>query len=236
MALIYSRASKFGKKWQDALYVNRLVAERRAKKYLELAMKKPTSTAYRVASFINVYDSRYEAAVADAERALGLDPNDSGSHENMAFVLIMAGRPQEAFDFAKKAMRLDPHNLADPLYYIGLAHFSQKEFQEAANALERALTYSPRHGDYLLGLSAAYGHLGRKKEAIAVLDRYFKILGSLGPDVRRGPRQATAWIMILGYYPYPPFKDPEVTNLFDDGLLKAGLEERGFKEGELDSN
>jgi adenylate cyclase len=229
MALIYSRVSKLGKHWQDALDLgNPYLADRRARKYLEMAMKNPTSTAYRVTSVVNVYDRRYEAAIVDAGRALGLDPNDSGSHENMAFVLIMAGRPQEAFDFAKKAMRLDPYNLANPLYYIGLAHFSLKEFRDAANSLERALTYSPRHLDYLLGLSATYGHLGRKKEAKPALDLYWKILGMSDLQGSRwagSPRRARFSIMMAGYYPHPPFKDTEITDLFDDGLVKAGIDE-----------
>jgi TolB-like protein/Flp pilus assembly protein TadD len=219
IALVYARASKLGRPWLDALYVYALVADRRAKKYLEMAMKNPTSTAYRVASFINVHDRRYEAAIAEAERALSLDPNDSGCHENMAFVLIMAGRPQEAFDSAKKAIRLDPHNLANPLYYMGLAHFCLKEFGEAVNSLERALTYSPRHIAYLVTLAAAYGHLDRKKEAQATVERYMKAL-SLNDRWWEG--LPSLRVMMMFHYFYPPFKDPEMTDLLEDGLRKAG--------------
>jgi TolB-like protein/Flp pilus assembly protein TadD len=230
VALIYSRASSLGPKWLYALYLpNTLVADRRAKKYLGLAMRNPTSAAYRVASFVNLHNRGYDAAIADAERALSLDPNDSGSHGNMALVLISAGRPQEAFDFAKRAMRLDPHNIADPLYYIGLAHFSLKEFQEAANALERALTFSPRHEGYLLFLSAAYGHLGREKEAKVAVDRLLRtlsveLLRSMG---KQPGQQAIRHAILSSYHPLPPFKDPEMTALLEDGLLKAGIEERG---------
>jgi TolB-like protein/Flp pilus assembly protein TadD len=228
MALIYSRASKLGKKWQDPLYVSAVLADRRAKEYLELAMKNPTSTAYRVASFINVYDRRYEEALFDAERALSLDPNDSGCHENMAFVLIMAGRPQEAFDLAKEAMRLDPHNLANPLYYNGLAYFSLEEFEKAANSLQRALTYSPRHRDYLLGLIATYGQLGRKKDAKAALEIVLKSY-SLGRKTREyssavgSVRDALTWWG--GSSLIPSFKNPETKTLFDDGLRVADIDD-----------
>jgi TolB-like protein/class 3 adenylate cyclase/Flp pilus assembly protein TadD len=226
MALIYSRASKLGKKWRSAIYMAPFAAERRGKKHLRKAMRNPTPTAYRAASFIKVYDGQYEAAIADAERALSLDPNDSGSHESMAFALIMAGRSEEAFDFTKKAMRLDPHNIANPLYYIGLAHFTLKEFEEAANSLERALTYNPQHLDYLSCLASAYGHLGREKEAKAALDLYLRTL-SLGRGPHTGYRGSTRRDIILGfeYYPYPPFKDAEMKDLFEKGLIKAGIEE-----------
>lgn len=42
MALIYSRAPRLGDLWLDALYVFSSVADRRAKKYLKMAMKNPT--------------------------------------------------------------------------------------------------------------------------------------------------------------------------------------------------
>jgi tetratricopeptide (TPR) repeat protein len=191
-------------------------------------MKNPTSTAYRVASFIKVYDRRYKAAIAVAERALSLDPNDSGSHESMAFVLIMAGRSEEAFDFAKKTMRLDPLNLASPLYYVGLAHFCLKEFEEAANSLERALTYSPGHTAYLMTLAAAYGHLSREKEAEATLELIVKTLTRM--DARF--QQYSTWrvdvwesTIAMGNYRYPPFRENEMTDLFEGGLTKAGLKE-----------
>jgi TolB-like protein/Flp pilus assembly protein TadD len=226
MALIYSKVSKLGRAWLHALYMGSpVLADRRAKKYLDLAMKNPISTAYRVASSINVYDRRYEAAIADAERALNLDPNDSGSHENMAFVLIMARRPQEAIDFAEKAMRLDPHNLANPLYYKGLALFCLKQFEEAVNSLKRALTYSPRHVDYLPALAATYGNLGQEKEAKATADLYLDTVSlgirGLAESVMR--RQDS--LSHAGYNLFPPFKDPEIKDLFKNGLMKAGLYE-----------
>jgi TolB-like protein/cytochrome c-type biogenesis protein CcmH/NrfG len=217
MALIYSRVSKLGMTWLEPLYLrDTWLADRQAKKYLKIAMKNPTSTAYRVASFIRVHNRRYEEAIADAERALSLEPNDTGSNENMAFVLIMAGRPQKAIDFAKKAMRLDPHNLANPLYYIGLSYFCLKEFEEAVNYLERALTYSPRHTVYLRTLAAAYGHLGREKEGKAALER--------SPEESRYfTFDATS---LISEEKYPPFKKLEMRDLFEEGWHKAGLGEK----------
>jgi adenylate cyclase len=227
MALIYSRASKLRKKWHSAIYMGPFAADRRGRKHLRMAMRNPTPTAYRAASFIEVYDGQYEAAIASAERAISLDPNDSGSHEDMAFALIMAGRSEEAFDYIEKAMRLDPHNLANPLYCIGLAHFSLKEFEEAANSLERALTYSPRHFYYLSCLISAYGHLGRQKEAKTALNLYIRTLfpveNMYSPEYGGWTRRDI--ILSFEYHPYPPFKDAVMTDLFDDGLVKAGIDE-----------
>jgi TolB-like protein/class 3 adenylate cyclase/Flp pilus assembly protein TadD len=230
MALIYSIASKHGTIWLDALYAYPMTANRRAKKNLEMAMKNPTSAAYRAASFIKVYDRQYEAATSDAERALSLDPNDSASLENMAFVLIMAGKPEEGLGLANKAMRFDPLNLANPLYNIGLAHFCLKEFEQAANSLERALTYSPGHVAYLIALAAAYGNLSREKEAEATVELLIKTITRASEGFKRedyfSPYDVYERI-IIGWAGcrYPPFKEHEMTDLLEGGLTKAGLKE-----------
>ncbi|NIS70107.1 MAG: tetratricopeptide repeat protein, partial [Proteobacteria bacterium] len=47
--------------------------------------------------------------MAEGERAIGLDPNNSQPHIQLAQTLHYAGRPEEAIVHAKKAMRLDPY-------------------------------------------------------------------------------------------------------------------------------
>jgi tetratricopeptide (TPR) repeat protein len=148
----------------------------------------------------------------------------------MAFVLIMAGKPEEGLDFAKKAMRLDPLNLANPLYNIGLAHFCLKDFEQAANSLERALTYSPGHVAYLIALAAAYGHLSREKEAEATLELLIKTITRADEGFKREDylHSHDAWERIIVSWRghrYPPFREHEMTDLLEGGLTKAGLKE-----------
>ncbi len=121
----------------------------------------------------------------------------------------MAGRPEEAVDFAKKAMRLDPHSPGDYLYTLGLAHFCMGKLEEAVTLIERALTHNPQAYGWAAPLAAAYAHLGRDKEAWDALENYRRA-------VRKG-------ITLKGAMYYWPFKDMEVSERFADGLLKAGL-------------
>ena len=87
-------------------------------------MKNPTSLAHQVASAMNLYRRQYEEAIAEGERAVALDPNDHRAHRIMAWVSIFAGSPGEGVDFAKTAMRLDPHYTTPNLFLLGLAHFA----------------------------------------------------------------------------------------------------------------
>jgi tetratricopeptide (TPR) repeat protein len=124
LAQTYLRDSELGK--FRALSVGASWFEGRllARKYLQMAMKNPTSLAHQVASAMNLYRRQYEEAIAEGERAIALDPNDHRAHWIMAWVLIFAGSPGEGVDFAKTAMRLDPHYTAPNLFLLGLAHFA----------------------------------------------------------------------------------------------------------------
>jgi tetratricopeptide (TPR) repeat protein len=175
-------------------------------------MTKPTSISHQVASAMNLYRRQYQDAVAEAHRAIALDPNDHRAHWILAWVLIYTGSSQEAIDFAKTAMRLDPHYTGPNLYLLGLAHFSMGKLEDAVILFERALTHNP----VLCGLSApliaSYAHLGRGQEARDALVKYKNEWSWYGwsPNLLR----------VMQFFPY---KDLEVSDRLADGLIKAGL-------------
>ena len=76
--------------------------------YLQLAMKNPTSFAIVHNAKIIYLERRYEEAIAEIGRAIDLDPNDARSNWNMARALTAGGRPEEAIEYAKMALRIDP--------------------------------------------------------------------------------------------------------------------------------
>jgi len=76
--------------------------------YLQLAMKNPTSFASVFNAKIPYLERRYEEAIAEIGRAITLNPNDARSNWNMARALTAGGRPEEAIEYAKMALRIDP--------------------------------------------------------------------------------------------------------------------------------
>ena len=76
--------------------------------YLQLAMKNPTSFASVLNAKTIYIERRYEEAIAEIRRAITLDPNDARSHWNMARALTAGDRPEEAIEYAKMALRIDP--------------------------------------------------------------------------------------------------------------------------------
>jgi TolB-like protein/class 3 adenylate cyclase/thioredoxin-like negative regulator of GroEL len=197
--------------WNPSLGVSWNEARMRAEIYLQKAMNNPTALAHQVASKIHVDQLEHEEAIAKAQRAITLDPNDGNSYLAMAYALIHAGRPKEALDFVQKAMRLDPHYPAYHLFVLGLAHFNMEQFNEAAISFERALKRNPKNYVPLIHLAATYAHLGREQEAAAVIEKLNKVLPIFSVNI-------ISWRI-------PKYKDPVDLDRLLDGLRKAGLPE-----------
>jgi tetratricopeptide (TPR) repeat protein len=193
-----------GGSWFEA----RVIAET----YLQTAMKNPTTLAYQVASKILVDRHEHEEAIAKAQSAIALDPNDTGSYLAMAYALIHIGTEEEAFDFLEKAMRLDPHYSANYLYILGLAHFGMAQFEEAAACFERALKRNPVNYMPLIPLAAAYAHLDRQHEAAAAIAELKEAL-------------AGVTVLVLSHPVFFPYKDPADKDRILDGLRMAGMTE-----------
>jgi TolB-like protein/cytochrome c-type biogenesis protein CcmH/NrfG len=213
LAKAYWSASEVGFRFQKAMQVSWREARVRARDYLRMAIKNPTSITHTLFSEMNLSQRLHEQSIAEAKRAIELDPNDSDSHLVMAKALIFAGRQEEALDFVKNAMRLDPHNIAHPLYLRGLAHFAMGQLNETVVSIERALTHNPEISGGAGALAVAYALLGRDREAQAALDQYFKRYDKTYRGSKHLSQEMYYW----------PFKDPEAAERFADGLLRAGV-------------
>jgi TolB-like protein len=186
---------------------------RRASEHLQEAMKHPTPLAHRVASFLHIVVNQYDDAMAEAQRAVDLDPNDPNGYEAMAWVLVHVGRPAESLDFIKRAERLDPQS--SYLYRLGEAQFHLERYKEAAITM---LKYSKSHTDDFypyLYMAAAYGHLGREQEAQSAFETYKQIRAKLGAYPA-----TTALDQVAIYY----FKRGGV----EEERLREGLRKAGF--------
>jgi len=159
-----------------------------------------------------VYRREYDKAIADAEQAIALNPNDAKTQTVMGESLVFAGRSAEALGYLEKAMSLDP-KYPVTLYTLGLAQFCLERYEEAATSLKRCFDERKMHSRPPMWLLAAtYAHLGRQQEAEDVLIKYLKERGYEGYTVER----------VLKYYLHA-FKDPKDTERFAQGLHKAGL-------------
>ncbi|MCZ6849815.1 MAG: tetratricopeptide repeat protein [Alphaproteobacteria bacterium] len=190
-------------RWHDA----RVEAE----KFLNKARQSPTPLAHQVAADMLSHTQRHEGAIAEAERAVALDPNDADSYMALAGALSLAGRPDEARQLVERAMRLNPHYPPSYLYQLGVAQFGTERFEEAAASLERATALNPDDRWSFRLLLAAYGFLDRREEAAGVLETVDKNWLGLDPLT---VRTAAFW---------HPFKESADAERLAEGLRRAGV-------------
>jgi TolB-like protein/class 3 adenylate cyclase len=208
MALTYWTTSLNFWKWEPTLGITVEECYLSAPKYLAMAIKNPTSLAHQVNADMMLHKRLHGYAIFEAERAIELDPNNARAKFMTGKVLIFDGRPEKGAEFIKKAMRLDPHYPAEPLCYLGLAHFCMGQLEKAVSLIERGLKHNPELYRFNLALAAASAHLGLNKKAQEALDTWMR-----GHFYYHDLKQK-----MFDY----PFKNLKVAEQFVEGLIKAG--------------
>jgi TolB-like protein/Flp pilus assembly protein TadD len=220
LALVYRMAGG-SEEWHEALGIDYFTLRVKARYFLNIAMKNPTSLAYRVASSMDLRRRNHEKALQNAEKAMALNPADAESQFALAEVLVYSGKPKEAMKIINTVMRIDPSRMAECLNLFGKAHFCLGEYEEAIAAFNRSLKYNPASGHYDW-LASAYANIGKDNEARAS----FEIEKKRWLEV--SAKGETAKFTKLDLQPTVftiPFNNPEVTQRFVGGLIKAGWPE-----------
>lgn len=95
--------------------------------------------------------NRYQDAETALQAAATLTPNNDIVHRNLAGLFVTEGKYQQARDAALRALRLKPSARTQSL--LGLTYYFQRQFAEAAAALEAAVEMDPAY-------ATGWGNLG----------------------------------------------------------------------------
>lgn len=220
LALIYWKAGG-SKEWYKALRTDYFTLRVKARHFINIALKKPTPLAYRVASSMDLRRRNHDKALQNAEKAMAINPADAEIQLAMAEVLVYSGRPKEAMKIINAVMRLDPNRMANCLNLVGIAHFCLGEYEEAIASFNRAFKYNPAFRESAW-IASAYANLGKDSDARAA----FEICKKRWLEVSAKGETATITKLDLQPTVYTqPFSNPEVTQRFVSGLIKAGWPE-----------
>jgi len=180
----------------------------RARKLLDKGAAQPNADFHVLRSWLALKKHQHDRAIAEAESALELNPNDAEALEALAEALIYSGQPAAGIDLAERAMRQNPTLVGRPLFLMGLAEFALGQPNKTVEHLDRALRLSPNETDFAGVLAAAYGELGRIEQAEAAFEIFGQGWGQ-PPNLVR----SVAW---------HPFANRSVLDRLADGLKVAG--------------
>ncbi len=198
----YSKAADMGwTEWPDE-------ALERAHDLAQAALRRDPSDelAHVLLAVFHTYHRRYELALAALERAREANPNYTAAYGERGWVLLLAGRWDEAIELLEEVFRFDPNPLPTTFHTLGTAYYFKERYDEVIVTLEDAIGRHPHHFPLHIVLTAAYAAAGRMDDA----------------------RRAAAAVRHL--HPFfevdfygEAFRDPAARERIRDDLRKAGL-------------
>ena len=102
-----------------------------------LSLDENDSECHRVLAQVNLDRGDLKRSLQHQERALFLNPNDDRIVNAMGEVLVFAGRAEEAEQWVRKSMRLNPYHPIRYRTHLVRALFHQGRFEESLDLLDR---------------------------------------------------------------------------------------------------
>jgi TolB-like protein/class 3 adenylate cyclase/cytochrome c-type biogenesis protein CcmH/NrfG len=163
---------------------------------------------HRLLGIVYVWKKQHELAIAEARRALDLNPNHADGYVALGDILNWAGRAEETVPLVEKAMRLNPQYPVWYLWDLGHAYYLTGRYKEAIATFKRVLTRSPDFMPAHAYLAAIHSESGREEDAQSEGAEFLRLSPQLSLDVLRQRL---------------PYKDPEVLERVLTAAHKAGL-------------
>jgi curli biogenesis system outer membrane secretion channel CsgG/tetratricopeptide (TPR) repeat protein len=152
---------------------------------------------------VRLMQQRFDAAVETCQRALQLDPKESGTLQNLGYSLSKLGRHAEALRAFTAAAELAPQWVA-PYEGMAAVYVATGNWAQAEASCRRVLAIEPRNAVAWRTLADAAGEQGKGDEAIGAYRQALASGGrdagtyrSLGWQLYRAGRHADAEVALL---------------------------------------
>ena len=167
LAKIYAQATFGGAAYSQKLGISFFQGYAKAWRLLNQGMSEPNADYHVLRSWLALKKHQHDRAIAEAEQALELNPNDVEAMEALAEALIYAGQPKAGIELAERAIRQNPTSLGRALYLMGTAEFALENSVKALEYLDRAMRQAPKEKYFAGILTAVHGELGQVEQARA---------------------------------------------------------------------
>jgi TolB-like protein/Tfp pilus assembly protein PilF len=170
---------------------------------------------------ILIYRREFDLGEAHIDKALALNPNDADNLAILSHYKALLGKPDEGEALFKQALTLNPYRSLWYFTYGAVPYFVREQYEQCIEtALKGPLT--EEWFDLPAFVAASYAHLGDAENAGRYLDIFVREFQEKMTDGRPpSAEEIIDWIRMAN-----PFRYEAHSNLYVDGLLKAGLAER----------
>jgi len=103
-----------------------------------LSLDTYSAGAHDLLAFIYAFRNQKDRAIAAIERAIAIAPNADNLYADMAHILTLLGRQEEAIRSVRKAMHLNPHYPAYYITHLCAAYRMMGQYEEAIALLKKA--------------------------------------------------------------------------------------------------
>ena len=162
--------------------------------------------AHAILASTYAFQGLHEQSLAEAERAIELNPSDARAYLARSNALLWTGKIDASIAAAEATRRLDPRGWADQGFVTGMAYFTAGRFTDAIATTD---SYIPRYPQYVflrVVRAAAFAQTGRLEDAQTEV-RQIRQLSPFLQVEQVGTR----------------FLDPANAAKIQDALRKAGL-------------
>jgi adenylate cyclase len=168
---------------------------------------------------------RTEEAVAEAERALTLDPSNVYAAGDLGFEYQFLGQFDKSIEYFDRAIRMSPSDAGLVYWYGGKAwgNFGLKRYDQAIEAARRAIAINPNDPNSHLDLVASLALTEHDAESHEALQRYFALpSGALFKTIAAWKAHQMSLVSKQGGDP----RFVEMNERSYDALRKAGMPEQ----------
>jgi adenylate cyclase len=176
-----------------------------------LAMDEATEPGHSLLAGIYLVMRQHDKAIAEAERAVALNPNGADAYYGLAAIVGFAGKWDQSVLYSKQAMRLNPFPESMHYLILGRAYFMTGQYDESIATWKKATQASPNFLPAHVFLAACYSSMGRDAEATAAAKEVLRI----------NPK-----FTIESYAKTLPYKDKADIEREVSALRKAGLPDK----------
>jgi adenylate cyclase len=182
----------------------------KAKRYGEkgVALDDSLSYAHSALSWTLTMNRDHDRAVAEAQRAVDLEPNSAQANHTLGSALAYAGQYEQSIPFSKKALSLSPIPFSMTLATLGTTYRILGRYQEAIAVLKEATQREPNALNAHQSLVTTYMLAGKEQEARAEAAEVLRI----------SPNYSLEQVAKAS-----PWKDRTIVERSVEAMRKAGL-------------